>query len=232
VGITGIKDRNEVNEILNLLQQTEISVVWLIRMEPRKQKTVLSEQQIKISKTKETTGVSTASARSFAIQTGAFRQEVNAQAYRNKVAGMVDKQVVTVSENGFFKVRIIGFESSQEAQSYASKIKGLGLSQIQVVPVKIQEELIPEIQQPVIEPKPGEAKPAFALQAGVFTSRSQAVAAQKKINSALGLPVEIVEQWDYYRVIITGFATREETYKYYPELAGLGYSKISVIETK
>jgi hypothetical protein len=31
-------------------------------------------------------------------------------------------------------------------------------------------------------------------------------------------------------VIITGFFTREETYKYYPELTGLGYPGITLIE--
>jgi hypothetical protein len=48
----------------------------------------------------------------------------------------------------------------------------------------------------------------------------------------LKLPVEIVKQYNYYHVIVTGFYTREETYKYYPELAGLGYPRITLIETK
>jgi len=44
--------------------------------------------------------------------------------------------------------------------------------------------------------------------------------------------VEIIPEYDYYRVIVTGFYTREETYRFYPELAGLGYDKIYLIEKK
>jgi hypothetical protein len=48
--------------------------------------------------------------------------------------------------------------------------------------------------------------------------------------SKLNLPVEIVKQFDYYHVIVTGFYSREETYEYYPELAGLGFPGITLLE--
>ncbi len=48
--------------------------------------------------------------------------------------------------------------------------------------------------------------------------------------SKLNLPVEIVKQYDYYHVIVTGFYTREETYPYYPELAEIGYPGVTLIE--
>jgi hypothetical protein len=54
--------------------------------------------------------------------------------------------------------------------------------------------------------------------------------AQRRITSKLNLPVEIVEQWNLYHVIVTGFFTREETFRYYPELTSLGYPGISLIE--
>lgn len=72
--------------------------------------------------------------------------------------------------------------------------------------------------------------PTVALQVAVFQKKSQALRAQKKITSRLNLPVEIVVQWDYYHVIVTGFFTREQTYKYYPELTRLGYPGISLID--
>ncbi len=46
----------------------------------------------------------------------------------------------------------------------------------------------------------------------------------------LNLPVEIVKQFDYYHVIVTGFYSREETFQYYPELAGIGYPRITLLE--
>ena len=47
--------------------------------------------------------------------------------------------------------------------------------------------------------------------------------------SKLNLPVEIVKQFDYYHVIVTGFLSREETFQYYPELAGIGYPGVTLI---
>ena len=75
-------------------------------------------------------------------------------------------------------------------------------------------------------------EPTISLQVGVFYKQSDALRAQRRIKAKLKLPVEIVKQYDYYHVIITGFYTREETYKYYPELAGLGYPSITVIENR
>ncbi len=82
----------------------------------------------------------------------------------------------------------------------------------------------------VTEEKPALKAPSVALQVAIYIRESQALKAQKKIMKKLNLPVEIVKQWDYYHVIVTGFHTREETYQYYPELAGLGYPGITLIE--
>ena len=76
------------------------------------------------------------------------------------------------------------------------------------------------------------AEPMISLQVGVIYKHSEALRVQKKIKSKLKVPVEVVKQWDYYRVVITGFYTREETYRFYPELVGLGYQKIFLIEKK
>jgi len=78
--------------------------------------------------------------------------------------------------------------------------------------------------------KPSTTAPSIALQVAIFRKESQALRAQKKIMSKLNLPVEIILQWDYYHVLVTGFYSREETYQYYPELAGLGYPGITLIE--
>ena len=73
-------------------------------------------------------------------------------------------------------------------------------------------------------------EPQFALQVAVYPKRTQAMRAKRKIENKLNLPVVIIQQWDYYRVIITGFFTPEETYRYYPELAGLGFDSIMLID--
>ncbi len=71
---------------------------------------------------------------------------------------------------------------------------------------------------------------SISLRVAVFNRKSEALRAQRKISSKLKLKVDIVEQWNSYIVLIRGFHTREETYKYYPELAGLGYPGVSLIE--
>jgi hypothetical protein len=67
------------------------------------------------------------------------------------------------------------------------------------------------------------AEPTINLQVGVFHSKSEARKAKRVIESKLNLPVEIVREWEYYIVLVTGFKTREEIFIYYPKLAALGY---------
>ena len=72
--------------------------------------------------------------------------------------------------------------------------------------------------------------PKISLQVGVYRKYSQARRAKRRISTKLQLPVEIIPQWNYWRVLITGFHSKEETYKYYPELAGIGYPGVTIIE--
>jgi hypothetical protein len=81
-----------------------------------------------------------------------------------------------------------------------------------------------------ISGKPDIGEPSIALQVAIYVKESKALIAQKKIMSKLNLPVDIVKQFDYYHVIVTGFYTREETFEYYPELAGLGFPGITLIQ--
>jgi hypothetical protein len=92
---------------------------------------------------------------------------------------------------------------------------------------KVIEE---KIKVPVVEEKPVAPEPTIALRVAVYHNRFKALRAQRKIINKLGLPVEIAQQYEYYYVMVTGFFTREETYRYYPELAGIGFPAITLIE--
>jgi cell division septation protein DedD len=94
--------------------------------------------------------------------------------------------------------------------------------------VKKAVEVKPEVH--AVTEKPVAPEPTIALRVAVFHNHLKALRAQRKIINKLGLPVEIVQQYEYYNVIVTGFFTREETYRYYPELAGIGYPSIVLIE--
>jgi hypothetical protein len=103
---------------------------------------------------------------------------------------------------------------------------------IQKVPVMPDNSIRVAEEKPmalIVEEKPDILEPSIALQVAIFIKESQALRAQKRIMSKLNLPVEIVRQYDYYHVIVTGFYTREETFQYYPELAGIGYPGITLI---
>jgi cell division protein FtsN len=196
-----------------------------------------------------------------AIQVGAFRNESYAIAFRDKISVLLNKKITIVPEDGYYKVRISGFTSLEEMEKYLPALGLVGIRDIWILPVKKQlVEKPPVTLQPdtaskrfeqakevpvevptdttnkAVEEKVAKAaippEPTISLQVALFQKRSQALRAQKRIMSKLNLPVEIVQQWDYYRVIVTGFYTREETFKYYPELAGIGYPNITLIEKK
>lgn len=180
------------------------------------------------------------------IQVGAFRNESYATVLKAKLSSVIDKPVIKIAEDGLYKVRITGFSGEEEMGKFYTTLAFLGMKDFWVLPVKKQEEIT---QLAVIQPdtsiKPlsgntalqvtGEETPAVSqvaivLQIDVFRDKSEAMKAQKKITNKLNLPVEIVQEWEYYKVFVTGFHTREEANKYFTALAQLGYSKISLIE--
>ncbi|HOO98247.1 MAG TPA: SPOR domain-containing protein [Bacteroidales bacterium] len=91
---------------------------------------------------------------------------------------------------------------------------------------------LPEVEPEEIKAPQIEVVAPYALRAGEYIKKSQALRAQRKIRKVLDLESEIIERWGYYYIVIGGFETREDTYKYYPELAGLGITKVTVIEIR
>ncbi len=147
-----------------------------------------------------------------------------------------------------------------EMNKQAPSLGKLKFKDIWVVPPELATENLPEVREPEppINPvewnqevpavgKPGgpagltenkitgssmPSEPTVYLQVAVYHKKADALRAQRKIRSKLNLQVEIIQQWDYYHVVIKGFYTREETYKYYPELAGLGFPGVTLFEKK
>jgi hypothetical protein len=98
------------------------------------------------------------------------------------------------------------------------------------IPSVIHHEDIITIEESRVIRPPFIPALSVSIRVGVFDKKSQAIKAQRKIASKLNLKAEIIQQWDQYTVLIRGFHTREETYRYYPELAAIGYPGISIIE--
>ncbi len=180
------------------------------------------------------------------IQVGAFRQESNALVLKDRLSAILNESVILVTEDGFFKVRITGFISQEEIEKLYPTLAFLGMKNIWVLPVKKPEETKPQaVVQPdttkkpesentvlpvLAEEIPAVSQPTFALQVEVFHDKSKALNAQKRITTKLNLPVEIVQEWEYYKVFVTGFYTSDEAIKYSSAIANLGYPDISLIE--
>jgi hypothetical protein len=89
-----------------------------------------------------------------------------------------------------------------------------------------------KVEEPVVEEIPVVAKPKVYLHFGEFRKRSQAIRAQRKVTSKLDMPVEIFMKYNSYHLVISGFNDQTETTRFFPELAGMGYTNIYVIKEK
>jgi hypothetical protein len=343
--IVGIKDRQDADRYIAILKEDGISQVWLLSLKAMSQQLLITEKRDTLRNVAQPSDTSLVSLQTgsskvvaqqpadsdlvsfntgMSIQVGAFRNEAYAIEFRDKLALTIDKEISIVKEDGWNKVRISGFTSSEDLEKYLPSLGLNGIRDMWIVPVKTPkpEQLIAEkpgnksmpsgkqvitgkqatSQKPVFTGQPSPEKeptpaftfkpggkesgkpvlsvtpdtfitenrekpvvvqplppaqrpvdlpdstrlppveqpatpvnppePTISLQVALFDKRAPALRAQKKITEKLALPVEIIEQWGYYRVIVTGFYTREETYRFYPELAGLGYPNITLIEAK
>lgn len=250
VRILDLPSRKEVDENVIKLNKLGFKELWIIHLLASEQQRLLESRDdslelIRRSYIEKPVPEFTPD---MSIQVGAFRQESNAVGLKDKISRLIDKPVVIVPEDGYFKVRVTGFSSPEEMMKMVPVLEMLGLRDIWVMPVTTPEQVAPERYSEI---KPAEirsdssvsvsektkenlsemsaAEPTIALQVGIYHRESQALRAKKKIETRLNLPVDIVYQWDYYHVIVTGFFTREETYQYYPELAGIGFPGASII---
>ena len=194
------------------------------------------------------------------VQLGAFNSEEETTSMTDRLLAASEKLVTIRQEEGVYKVQITGFADTNEVRDFIPLLKKHGFTDILVIhetetglvpvteniqvqpdqPIQVEVPELPEEKQEIVPEQPTEPEvkieeipppePIFILQAGSFYKLSQAEKAKRKIESKLKRPVEIVQEWGSYKVIIPGFYTREETYPYYPELAGLGFTDIFVYE--
>jgi cell division protein FtsN len=68
----------------------------------------------------------------YAIQMGAFRRKANADDFIKKLSAVPDITVVVLVEDGYYKVRITGFGSTQEAENYKPELKRYGFTEMWV----------------------------------------------------------------------------------------------------
>ena len=251
VRIPDLKTRTEVDDTLAILRKNNVTEVWVIQLKAKQQQLILTEKQDTILTITETNEVIEAPPfdRASSIEAGAFDNVKDAINLKDTLFKSIHKPVLIIREEGKYKVRITGFENNKEMMEFLSSLRKLKLKELRIQSAeryddkRIRADKPEEIKSDTLQ-KPAETKtqqppaveaapvkePTIAMQVGVFHKKNQALRAQKKITSKLNLPVDIVLQWDYYHVLVTGFYTREETFRYYPELAKIGYPGVTVIE--
>jgi cell division protein FtsN len=186
------------------------------------------------------------SATDIVIQVGAFRHESYAISLREKLSDLLNFTASIINEDNFFKVRITGFKSYEEVDKIIPTLTFLGIKNLWMFREKKQVDEIPQVvvqsdtslfalktkldSLEVKDEKKLIKQHIVNLQVGVFHRRAKAFRARRKIINRLDLPVEIVRQWEYYIVIITGFKEREDLFPYYPKLAALGYPDSFMID--
>jgi len=187
------------------------------------------------------------------IQVGAFQKETNATVYKEKLSALIDKPVTIVNEDGFFKVQLTGFKTIEDIEKIIPALGLIGVKDFWIPPAKKDAEipdysvLKPDTIQNIFDGKAVNnagpetidslnteeshaAETTYAIEIGAFRKKNRALDAQRKIVTKLKLHVEIIEQWNRYHVIITGFDDKTDINKYIPEIARLGYDKLSVIQ--
>ncbi len=251
VRILGLKDREEVDRNLETLNKLGFNEFWVISLKAMQQQLVIKEVRDSVLQVTETIIGEELPliTPEMTIQIGAFRNKAYAEELVDRLLFAIDKKLVIVPEDGYHKVRITGFETREEMEKIIPSLGILGVDDIWILPVEElrvdtarleREPIIPvEEREALVETERPDTtrveeaeimEPHFALQVAVYPKRTQAMRAKRKIERNLKLPVQIVQQWDYYRVIVTGFFTPEETYRFYPELAGLGFDSIILID--
>jgi cell division protein FtsN len=262
VRITGFDDRDDLNKYIPIINGQGITEIWVITNKAVRSDWLTKEREDSLALVKETveplpipvviSGTT--------IQLGAFSSAEETESMTDRLLAAAEKLVTIRNEEGVYKLQITGFADTNEVRDFIPLLKKHGFTDILVlhesetglapvtqaaqtppeqpeqviVPVLAEEPVEIVIEQPakpevIIEEVPP-PEPIFILHAGTYYKLADAEKAKKKIEKKLNLPVEIVPEWENFRVIITGFYTREETYPYYPELAGMGFTDIFVYE--
>jgi len=257
VRITGFQDRDDLEKYIPVIHGQGITEIWVITNRAVRGDWITTAREDSLAVVRETVTEEPIPMviSGNTVQLGAYENISETESVSDRLLAATEKLVTIRNEEGVYKVQITGFADTNEIREFIPLLQQHGFKDILVLH-QTQEGLVPvmpqvtpeeeEIQAPAPEPElpvleaeqpeiieeaaPPPPSPRFILHAGNYQRRSQAERAKRRIERNIDKPVEIIEEWDSYRVVVTGFFTREETYPYYPELAGLGFSEVFVYE--
>ncbi|MRR24128.1 hypothetical protein EG830_14250, partial [bacterium] len=243
VRITGFKDREDLNRYIPIIHEQGISEIWVITNRAVKGEWITTTKEDSVTVVKETIKEEPMPLviDGTTVQLGAFSSLEETVSMSDRLLAAAEKLVTIRNEDGLFKVQISGFADTNEVRSFLPLLRKHGFEDITVlhesetglvpvapalenqvveVPVEKDAEVVQPVkdeQAEIIPAEPVQVEevaptppplPRFVLHAGSYYKRAEAEKARQRIERRLKLPVEILEEWDTYRVIITGFFTR------------------------
>ncbi len=182
--------------------------------------------------------VTTSSEDSYIIQLGAFKRKSNANAYKKKLAAMLGVDVEIIVENGFYKVRILGFETREEVDKFIAILAKNGITELWVITLKgMQKQWVLTTRQDTITEsieaanmrKSGAFTPDINLEVGAFRDSTRAEVLRSNVDKVVDRPVVIVEEDGYYKVRIVGFSSPEQREVLIPFLSMKGIDDLWLI---
>ncbi len=259
VRILDLHTREEVDAIIEKLNKLGFRELWIIRLLARQQQIVLVQKtdsmaiirqaplseaelaQIQLDAFRLRTQVTAAGKKLTPPLAGSGITGLRTEHYRLQAPDqpLLDRTILDAMEDYIPEIGKFEFRDEWSKPVMQGAIPAEPVSEREpVIVMKAQVRpyqsvrVSPEIAERLIpiEKALPDGSAAIALQVAIFHRESQALRAKKRIESRLDLTVDVVKQWDYYHVLVTGFYTREETYQYYPELAGMGFPGITLIE--
>jgi cell division protein FtsN len=262
VRITGFENRDDLDKYIPVINGQGITEIWVITNKAVRSDWITKAREDSLALVKETLEKRTVPVviSGTTIQLGAFGSQEETSSMTDRLLAAAEKLVTIRQEEGVYKVQITGFADTNEVRAFIPLLQEHGFTDILVLheteiglvpvtqtiqiqperPVQAEVPELPEEKQKVVLEQPEEPEvkieeipvpePIFILHAGSYFKLAQAEKAKRKIESKLKRPAEIIQEWESYKVIIPGFYTREETYPYYPELAGMGFTDIFVYE--
>jgi len=244
---------------LNKLGFKELWIIHLLARQQQRVLITKEDSLARIRETVILKEVPLSTAETTALQLGVFRKMSDAIALKETLSASTKEKAKIVYEGGYYRLvipeqPILDPTVLNAMRNLTPSIGHFDMKDTWKIAPVIRPMTEPAVKEPVslpkaavksesslsvakvkpdrfaISEKPNIGEPTIALQVAIYHKESQALKAQRKIMSKLNRPVEIIRQFDYYHVIVTGFYTREETFEYYPELAGIGFPGITLIE--
>ncbi|HUW94007.1 MAG TPA: SPOR domain-containing protein, partial [Bacteroidales bacterium] len=248
VRVTGFKDRDELDSYIPALQNAGFTEIWIIHNKAKIVERITTRQDsiARITETvieKQTPVVVSGTI----LQVGMFLNKEDAAAILDRLLAAVENLITVRNEGGLYRIQISDVKDSTEIQDLIPILEKNGfrnivlinpqeISHIPITGARIDSLIVEEVKtnaekQPIpVIATPAPAVPGIALHAGHYYKRAAAERVKARIIRKLGIPAEVIQEWDSYHVVVTGFFTREETFRYYPELAGLGFTEVYVME--